>query len=74
MKPYGNLSGDSGITDYEIGPDFIRVRFKSQETYTYDYRKPGPGAVERMKTFATSGRGLSTYISGFVKDQYSSKA
>jgi hypothetical protein len=72
MKPYGNLSGNSGITDFEIGPDFIRVRFQNLDTYTYDYLKPGPGAVERMKTFALAGKGLSTYISGFVKDRYSS--
>lgn len=73
MQRYGNLSGDSGVTEYDIGTDFIRVRFHGATVYVYDYTVPGPHHVERMKTLARKGRGLGTYISQHVRRNYARK-
>ena len=62
MKPYENLSGNSGVEAYELGPDFIRVRFRSGGTYLYTYENVGEENVEKMKELAESGRGLATFI------------
>lgn len=64
MVPYSNKSGkNSGVTAYEIGKDFIIVRFKRSDDYTYSYDSAGKPAVEEMKKRAKRGEGLSTYIS-----------
>jgi hypothetical protein len=75
MKPYRNLSGTSGVTAYEVGPDFIRVRFRETPdvVYLYDYESPGAAHVERMKALAEEGRGLSGYISQQVRERYRRK-
>ena len=72
MTPYGNLSGDSGVAAYEIGDDFIKVQFHhSPKHYVYDSAKPGWSRVQQMQRLAVAGRGLSTYISQHVKENYS---
>ncbi len=73
MERYLNLSGDSGVTEYELGADFIRVRFRGGATYRYGAVHPGQYHVDRMKAYAVAGRGLGTYISQHVRDQYESK-
>jgi hypothetical protein len=73
MERYRNRSGDSGVTDYELGADFIRVRFRGGVTYRYGHIRPGQHHVDRMKALAVAGRGLGTYISQHVCDQYESK-
>jgi hypothetical protein len=70
VERYKNLDGDSGVVNYEYGPDFIRVQFRSGSTYVYDYTQPGAEHVERMKELARSGSGLSTYISQVVRSAY----
>lgn len=74
MRPYRNLSGDSGVRAYATGPDFIDVRFASGEVYRYDYASTGRAAVERMKRLAADGRGLSTYIAKNVRERYARKS
>lgn len=73
MRPYEDSSHESGVSAYEFGDDFIAVRFKSGEVYVYDYRSTGRAAVEKMKRLAESGRGLSTYISREVRENYATK-
>ncbi|HXA17149.1 MAG TPA: hypothetical protein VN380_09170 [Thermoanaerobaculia bacterium] len=63
MQAYLNLSGDSGIRSYEIGPSFIRVQFHRGDPYLYTYQSAGRDNVEHMKQLAASGKGLSTFIS-----------
>ncbi|GHA48512.1 hypothetical protein GCM10007103_31750 [Salinimicrobium marinum] len=70
MKTYGNLSGTSGVTAYEIEDEGILVEFNRDKIYRYTYTSAGRGAVEMMKTLAQQGRGLSTYISRNVKERY----
>jgi len=64
MIPYKNLSGNSGISHYQTGTDFIRVKFKGNHTvYTYSNLVTGKRYVDEMKRRAEKGIGLGTYIS-----------
>jgi hypothetical protein len=62
VKPYRNLSGDSGVVGYEIGRNFIRIRFKSKEDYRYELGRVGRKHLDAMRKLAESGKGLATYI------------
>jgi glutamate carboxypeptidase len=73
MARYANLSGNSGIETCKIGDDSIIVGFKGNQRYLYNYWKPGRAHVEEMKKLAEAGRGLSTYIAKYVKDNYAAK-
>jgi hypothetical protein len=73
MTPYEDSSHASGVSAYACGNDFITVRFKSGDAYRYDYKSAGRDVVDTMKRLAVSGRGLSTYISREVKENYATK-
>jgi hypothetical protein len=73
MIRYANLSGISGVTAYDSGKDFIIIKFINGDSYVYDYSAPGKLHVENMKRLASEGRGLSTYISQNVRNNYASK-
>jgi hypothetical protein len=73
MQPYRDRSGRSGVAAYEILEDGIVVAFKGGGTYRYDIRHPGRVAVAVMKRLAVEGRGLSTYITRNVRDDYAEK-
>lgn len=73
MQPYKNLSGDSGVTAYEIRPRAIVVRFQDGWSYEYTDVSVSPAAIREMRRLALEGRGLSTYISQNVRQAYASK-
>lgn len=74
MEAYQNKSGLSGVIAYEIGSDFIKVKFqKNNCVYLYNYQIPGARHVEAMKKKAINGIGLATYISRNVGEDYFSK-
>ena len=73
MQPYKNLAGNSGILAYAIGKTFIKIKFKDG-IYNYTWSKPGKKKVEEMKKLAEKGKGLSTFISRYVKENYASKS
>jgi hypothetical protein len=73
VKPYRNLSGDSGVIAYEIADRAIVVMFRNGSTYVYDFDSTGKADVERMKALAVAGKGLATYISTSVGDRYAAK-
>ena len=73
MKRYKNLSGNSGVLAYETGEDYIKVKFRDGDVYLYNYTVTGRDNVERMKELAEEGRGLSTFISRYVRDRYAEK-
>lgn len=71
MERYGNRGGNSGVNAYEIGLDFIRVRFnRKPRVYQYSYRRAGSSHVDRMKSLALNGSGLNAYINNYVKYLY----
>ena len=73
METYKNRTKKSGVLAYEIGTDFIKIEFVGGDVYVYDYTKPGKIKVEEMKRLARAGKGLSTYISRYVRENYSRK-
>ena len=73
MKRYRNLDGRSGVTAYECGDGFIRVRFVNGDVYEYTDEATGREHIENMHKLAQTGRGLSTYVSRFVHDAYARK-
>lgn len=71
MERYRNSGGDSGVSAYEIGSDYIIVRFSgTARTYRYSHRKAGENHVENLKRLAQSGSGLNSYINKHVKNLY----
>lgn len=71
MERYRNSGGDSGVSSFEIGTDYILVQFSgTARTYRYSYRKAGQHHVENMKRLASSGSGLNSYINRYVKKLY----
>ncbi|MEJ7806966.1 MAG: hypothetical protein WKG03_13720 [Telluria sp.] len=72
MKKYRRLAGDSGVLAYALGAEAIRVKFMDGKVYTYSYASCGRAHVEQMTLLAEAGRGLSTYISKYVRERYES--
>lgn len=71
MERYRNSGGDSGVSAYEIGSDYILVKFSgTARKYRYSYRKAGQNHVENLKRLAESGSGLNSYINIHVKNLY----
>jgi hypothetical protein len=71
MERYRNSRGDSGVSSFEIGTDYIIVKFSgSFRSYRYSYNKAGQNHVEIMKRLALSGSGLNSYINRYVKNLY----
>lgn len=71
MERYKNSGGDSGVSSYEIGSNYITVKFSGNiRAYRYSYRKAGQYHVEAMKRLAQSGSGLNSYINRYVKNLY----
>jgi hypothetical protein len=73
MERYQNLSGNSGVLAYEIGGDFIKVQFKDGSIYLYNYASTGQQDVETMKSLATNGSGLNSFISRYVRKAFAAK-
>ena len=70
MQRYANLRGDSGIAAFEIGSDFLRLRFVDGSTYLYSRRRPGAVRLDVMKDLARRGEGLARFINQHVRDDY----
>lgn len=76
MKAYRDIDGDSGISAYDDGDDWIKVQFKSGQTYEYQASKIGQEHITAMKALANAGDGLNSYImrNPAVKNGWSSKS
>lgn len=70
MEKYKNLGGDSGVAAFEIGSDYIKVRFTSGSVYTYSNQSAGTTHIAKMKQLAQSGHGLNSYIQTHVRNNY----
>ena len=58
MKAYKDINGDSGVSAYDYGDDWIKVQFKHGGTYEYRASKIGSAHLSRMKRLADTGDGL----------------
>ncbi|MDQ7827002.1 MAG: hypothetical protein RDV48_29670 [Candidatus Eremiobacteraeota bacterium] len=73
MARYKNLGGNSGVVEYEIGEDSIRVAFDDGWKYLYTYQSAGSHHIEQMKQLALYGQGLNSYIKKYVEKKYARK-
>jgi hypothetical protein len=73
MEHYRNLGGDSGVSAFEIGADYIRVEFKDGSMYLYTYASTGAARIEQMKSLALQGHGLNAYINTSIGKAYERK-
>ena len=73
MTKYKNLSQESGVSNYEILADGIRVQWVGGDIYYYSNGSTGADHIVEMKRLAQKGRGLATYISQNVRDNYEYK-
>lgn len=70
MQIYKNLGGNSNISSFEMGTDFIDVQFNGGAIYRYSYKSAGSNHIEYMKTLAIQGYGLNSYINRNVRKNY----
>lgn len=71
MQYYSNNTGTSGVLAYELGANYIRVKFRGTgRIYQYSYSKAGAYHVDMMKHLAIQGAGLNSYINRCVKYLY----
>ena len=73
MQRYSDIDRDSGVVAYEIGSDFIRVKFSDGAIYLYTYASAGAHHINQMKILAQRGDGLNAYINDHVKKAYARK-
>lgn len=73
MIPYGNKSGDAGVTAYEERASGIVLEFADGSRYLYDHVTPGRRHVAAMKRLAAAGEGLTTYVNQHVGAAYALK-
>lgn len=71
MEEY--LNHASGIAAYEIGPDFIRIKYKDNSIYRYTNKSTGVENIKQMKCLAMNGKGLNTFINQHVRLRYAEK-
>ena len=70
MQRYKNVSGESGVTAYELRSSGIVLQFADGSRYLYTYASTGRDHVEAMKQLAKKGRGLTTYVNQHVGSTY----
>lgn len=73
MVKYANCGGDSGITDYEYGEDYIQVSFHDGTVYVYTTDSTGAENIKQMKRLAQEGEGLNSYINRYARKLYAYK-
>jgi hypothetical protein len=73
MERYANNNGDSGISSYQIGSNYILVGFTTGSIYEYTHSSAGVSKIETMKSLARSGSGLNSYIMKYARKNYSRK-
>lgn len=73
MDRYKNLSGDSGIVQYQLSEGVILVQFSDGSLYEYTNDSAGGNAIAKMHRLAVAGRGLNRFISTTVSKKYSRK-
>lgn len=73
MQIYKNLGGNSNVSAFELGDNYIDVQFNGGAIYRYSYMSAGVLKVDKMKRLALQGYGLNSYIMRNVRMDYESK-
>ena len=71
---YSDPDGNSSIASYQIGSDYVSVRFTDGSIYTYTDASAGEQNIERMKDLARTGDGLNSFILANVTYDYESRS
>lgn len=71
MTPYKDIDGDSNVSAYDYGSDWIQVQFKDGSVYEYTSSSAGQGNIDTMKRLADAGEGLNSHIQRYVRNGYS---
>jgi len=71
MRKYKDIDRDSNIEAYDIGADYIIIRFNNgKRDYTYTNTTAGRTNVETAKRLAENGEGLNSHINRNMKNLY----
>ena len=70
MQKYKNIGGNSNITSYEIGDNYIKVQFSGNAIYLYTINSAGIYNINQMKQLAKQGQGLNSFINKYVRNKY----
>ena len=71
MIRYSNRGGNSNVESYEIGNDYIAVKFKGKnKIYVYSYSTAGAQNVDQAKKLAENGSGINNYIMLNMKNNF----
>lgn len=71
MTSYMNRNGNSNIEAYEIGYDYIDVKFfGTYKVYRYSYASAGEDNIEEAKLLARQGYGLNSFIMRRMRTLY----
>jgi len=73
LHRYPDHSQRSGVVAYAARRDAITVEFVDGRIYLYNYEVPGRRHVERMKSLAAAGHGLSSYISRHIGKRFAAR-
>ena len=73
MTKYKNLGGKSTVAAYELAKDYITVRFTTSAVLRFSNQITGAGNVRQMKSLAVAGKGLGTFITSKVENQFARK-
>lgn len=73
MPRYKNLRGNSRISAFETGDNFIKVQFTDGAVYLYDTDSAGTQNIEEMKRLANKGSGLNSFIDAHVRKKYAAR-
>ena len=67
MTEYGNGNGNSGITAYQTGANYIDIQFRGGKVYRYSENTVGELYLLTMKVLASGGKGLNSFINKYVR-------
>ena len=62
MDQYANISGKSGVAEFEIGDKYVLVVFTNGNVKSYSEEDYDSDEIEEIKTLAQSGQGLNTFL------------
>ena len=62
MKDYANLSGNSGVMQYDAEDEYVIVMFTSGNFIGYNYDDYGKQTVDKIKELAEQGFGLNRFL------------
>lgn len=70
MIKYKDIDWDSWVIEYEIGDNFINVKFYSGKIYSYTYFSAWEYHIENMKKLAGIWDWLNSYIMKNCRNLY----